>query len=191
MSPRDVGWTIIVLFVVTIVTLLASSIYKFMQKFVFHKKYSFFLSHHKGSAGLHARRIKMRLQHSTKGRVFLDVDELENLDNISFIVRSSTDNMIVLLTQEMLGRFWCAVEITGAHSNNVKMMIGHVSGELNANVIDNVHSMWSRDQVASFLELGINTEDIKAAYASLVGLHKFPLPIDASDDVLQPTLEDI
>jgi len=133
----------------------------------------------------------MRLQHSTKGSAFLDVDDLMNLDNIGFTVRSSTDNLLVLLTAEILGRFWCAVEIATAYSNNVNTMVMHVSGDVKKNIADDVSTMWSKDEFALYLEVGVRCEDIEVAYKALVALHRFSIPLDAGDDVLQPTLEDI
>jgi hypothetical protein len=191
MTPSDIGWIIIVLFVGTILTLFAGAMYKFAEKCLFRKAYTFFLSHHKVAAGLHSRRIKMRLQHSAKGSVFLDVDDLMNLDNISFVVRSSTDNLLVLLTQEVLKRFWCAVEIAVANANNINIQLMHVTGELKKDIAEDVKGMWSKDEFALFLEVGVRQEDIESAYVNLVKLHRFVIPLDASNDALQPVLEDI
>ena len=43
--------------------------------------------------------------------VFLDCDQLENLDILFDVVRSSTKNVVVVLTPELLKRVWCAGEI--------------------------------------------------------------------------------
>ena len=51
--------------------------------------------------------------------------------------------------------------------------------------------MWSKDEFALFLEVGVRQEDIESAYANLVKLHRFVIPLDASNDVMQPVLEDI
>jgi len=41
----------------------------------------------------------------------LDCDQLENLDILFDVVRSSTKNVVVVLTPELLKRVWCAGEI--------------------------------------------------------------------------------
>jgi hypothetical protein len=39
--------------------------------------------------------------------------------------------------------------------------------------------------------VGVRAEDIEVAYKALVGLHRFTVPLDAPDDIVQPILEDI
>lgn len=50
-------------------------------------------------------------RHSCRVRVFLDCDQLENLDFLFDVVRTSTRNIVVVLTPELLKRVWCAGEI--------------------------------------------------------------------------------
>ena len=58
-----------------------------------------FLCHHKGGAAVLGRYFKTKLQAAVSSvKVFLDSDELEALDLIFDIVRSSTKNLVVLLT---------------------------------------------------------------------------------------------
>lgn len=54
-------------------------------------------------------------RHSSTVRVFLDRDQLENLDFLFDVVRTSTRNVVVVLTPELLKRVWCAGEIATVH----------------------------------------------------------------------------
>merc|ERR1711871_67168 len=58
----------------------------------------------------------------TKRRIFLDSDELENIDLIFDIVRKDVRNLVPLQTKLLLSRLWCAGEITTAAANNVPMV---------------------------------------------------------------------
>ena len=62
-----------------------------------------FLCHHKGGAAVLGRYFKTKLQAvCSRVKVFLDSDELEALDLIFDTVRSSTQNLVALLTKRAL-----------------------------------------------------------------------------------------
>merc|ERR1740121_706267 len=113
------------------ISMLSVGAYKMYQKLTNAKAYGIFITHHKGGAGLLARLIKMYVEASTSAGIFLDVDELENLDNLFFTVRSNTENVWILLTEEVLSRFWCAVEIVTADMNHVPLSVLQVSPKFN------------------------------------------------------------
>ncbi|CAE7427169.1 Grm4, partial [Symbiodinium microadriaticum] len=81
--------------------------------------FGIFLCHHKGGAGSLCRLIKILVARHSQARVFLDCDQLENLDLLFDIVRTSTRSVVVVLTPEVLKRVWCAGEITTAWKNNI------------------------------------------------------------------------
>eukprot|EP00439_Symbiodinium_sp_Y106_P040241 s4380_g4.t3 len=81
-------------------------------------RYDAFLCHHKGGAGALARYIKIQLTTLTGCSVFLDADCLESLDGLFDIVREQTKNFVVILTQELPKRMWCAGEVATAHKKD-------------------------------------------------------------------------
>jgi len=105
LSQESIGWCAIFIFLMTIVTLTGTAAVKIINRFLRQKYFGIFLCHAKAAAGLFARQIKMMINWTTKRKVFLDVDELENLDNLNFTVRSNTDNLFILMTSEIFTRF--------------------------------------------------------------------------------------
>merc|ERR1719210_1006613 len=86
------------------------------------KMFGIFLCHHKGGGGVLARFIKLAMRRSTNAEIFLDSDNLEDLDVLFDIVRTQVQNHVVLLTSELLKRIWCAGEIVTAVANNVPIV---------------------------------------------------------------------
>ena len=70
------------------------------------RKYQFFLCHHKQGSGGFARLLKMRLKLDprVKRRVFLDSDDLQDLDQLFGFVGNNTDTLVVLCTSTILSR---------------------------------------------------------------------------------------
>ena len=66
--------------------------------------FGIFLCHHKGGAGSLCRLMKILIARHTSTRVFLDCDQLENLDFLFDIIRTSTKSVVVVLTPELLRR---------------------------------------------------------------------------------------
>ena len=67
-------------------------------------QYGVFLCHHKGGAGSLCRLMKLIIARHTSTRVFLDCDQLENLDFLFDIIRTSTNSVAAVLTPELLRR---------------------------------------------------------------------------------------
>merc|ERR1719159_1023215 len=84
--------------------------------------YGVFLCHHKGGAAVLGRYFKIKMGRHSSAQVFLDSDQLEELDLIFDIVRSCSQNLVVLLTKETLFRMWCAGEIATAVSCEVPIV---------------------------------------------------------------------
>ena len=83
-----------------------------------------FLCHHKGGAAVLGRYFKIKIlrQCSTGVAVFLDSDQLEELDLIFDAVRANTRNLLILATKETLYSMWCAGEIATAVKNRVSIV---------------------------------------------------------------------
>jgi len=127
--------------------LCGSSIQKFRDsvKHATHKKlfvevsrlhHYIFLSHFKVEAGTEAALMRSELEHaiaedsgsSAHGfdvPVFLDSENLNNLENISTTVRN-THNLVLLLTKSVLSRPWCLVEIVTARREGVNVRLVNV-----------------------------------------------------------------
>lgn len=80
------------------------------------KLYRHFLCHHKATAGAFARLLKYALTESLQSTrdVFLDSDNLYNLDLLFDIVANGTETLVVLGTKQIFQRPWCVGEMTKA-----------------------------------------------------------------------------
>ena len=89
------------------------------------RKYQFFLCHHKQGSGGFPRLLKMRLKLDprVKRRVFLDSDDLQDLDQLFGFVRNNTDTLVVLCTSSILSRPRCVGEMTTAKLHGVDTIL--------------------------------------------------------------------
>jgi hypothetical protein len=77
-------------------------------------QYAYFICHHKAGAQAQARLLKLMLTANTGKSVFIDSDDLKELDSLFDIVKVSVKHLVVYLTRETLSRPWCAGEIVTA-----------------------------------------------------------------------------
>jgi len=133
------------------------------------RRYGAFLCHHKAGAGALARLLKMLMQFGSPSRVFLDADELDDLERLFDVVRSDTWNLVVLLTGTVLSRVWCAGEIATAHRNGVKLVTMAFDGyafpgeEEIADIVD----AWTPQERSTLLTYDITEDMVLAAYKDL------------------------
>jgi len=80
----------------------------------FGPRYGRFICHHKADAAAQARYLKMLLQVKTSSQVFIDSDDLSDLDDLFAIVKVDVGTLVVYLTRDTLRRPWCAGEVTSA-----------------------------------------------------------------------------
>eukprot|EP00746_Dinoflagellata_sp_MGD_P124788 gnl/MRDRNA2_/MRDRNA2_59417_c0_seq1.p1 gnl/MRDRNA2_/MRDRNA2_59417_c0~~gnl/MRDRNA2_/MRDRNA2_59417_c0_seq1.p1 ORF type:complete len:1726 (-),score=278.04 gnl/MRDRNA2_/MRDRNA2_59417_c0_seq1:251-4669(-) len=147
------------------------------------KCYDFFLCHHKGGGGAHARWVQMLLGERTNGEIFLDSDCLEDLENIFDMVKSDTKNVVVLLTRETLRRMWCAGEIASAFKNGVnvvKLVCSDFEEFSSTFFTEELPHYFSDEQLAELANGGLSYEDIESAYRRLAELPSVPFPRDGS-----------
>lgn len=87
------------------------------------KPYQFFICHHKAGAGGFARLLKICLLESrcVTRKVFIDSDDLTDLDKLFSFVQNETQTLVVLLTQELFARPWCVGELVTCHMNRVRV----------------------------------------------------------------------
>ena len=103
-SSSVLGWLLCIPVVGLALTCLGALLRAFLGHFKRNCLYGMFLCHHKGGAGSLCRLIKILVARHSKLRVFLDCDQLENLDLLFDIVRSSSESVVVVLTPEVLKR---------------------------------------------------------------------------------------
>jgi len=185
-AAQVAGWTIIVLFSFILLGIVVLGTTRLMRRVWKTKDYAVFLSHHKDSAGRFARQIKMMISQITSRRIFLDVDELQNLDSLNFTVRSNTDNVMVLMTPDTLNRLGVAVEITSAFMNHVPIHMVAASstfhGTLDEAFLAEVPNMWSELDIDEFRKVGIELFHVEATYRFLATLPMRSFHIDVSFD---------
>eukprot|EP00930_Biecheleria_cincta_P035797 TRINITY_DN2459_c0_g1_i4.p1 TRINITY_DN2459_c0_g1~~TRINITY_DN2459_c0_g1_i4.p1 ORF type:complete len:1420 (-),score=174.31 TRINITY_DN2459_c0_g1_i4:106-3750(-) len=94
------------------------------------KPFRFFLCHHKAAAGAFARLLKLDLTElcpkSLQCRhqeVFLDSDDLTSLELLFDYVGSRSEQVVVLMTKEILLRPWCIGELVTAHLHQPRVKI--------------------------------------------------------------------
>mmetsp|Transcript_60346 Transcript_60346/g.176392 ORF Transcript_60346/g.176392 Transcript_60346/m.176392 type:complete len:1544 (-) Transcript_60346:181-4812(-) len=86
------------------------------------KPYRFFICHHKAGAGTFARLVKHNLARhpKVKKKVFIDSDDLKDLDTLFETVGNETDTLVILCSREILTRPWCVGEMVTAKAKAVK-----------------------------------------------------------------------
>jgi len=85
------------------------------------KTFQYFLCHHKAAAGAFARLLKMTL--SRMGvTVFVDCDNLTDLDMLFDLVGNQTETLVVLCTRELCVRPWCMGEIVTAKAKSLQIV---------------------------------------------------------------------
>jgi hypothetical protein len=99
------------MFLIVVVAAIAYALY---MRFLPDVKYSSFICHHKADAAAQARLLKLELQSKTSKNVFIDSDDLKELDTLFDTVRCSVKKLVVYSTRDTLTRPWCVGEVTTA-----------------------------------------------------------------------------
>jgi len=164
---------IVALVLLFCVAILCAAVYKRLVP----NKFSMFLCHHKEGAASLSRYIKMLVTRVTSGSVFLDSDQLEELDLIFDTVRATSRNLVLLATKMTLDRPWCAGEITTAKVNNIPIVPVACDDYVapNAEALGLVGSTWSEQQKFALSEYGITVDSIKDAYQHVVTIETIKL----------------
>jgi hypothetical protein len=165
---------------VTLVTCLGAIVWLlglFTWRSVQHRvKYAAFLCHHKLGCGAGARWMKLELEQRLRAEVFLDSDNLDEIDALLDIVRCEVQNLVVLLTTETLSRPWCAGEIATAFSNKVRIVpVAFDNYEDPAEdqlTVSNIRARWNAEDFADCQRNGVSFEVVLEAYVYLQGLRK-------------------
>lgn len=182
-----IGWCIIILLCATVLLLLSMAITKVAMHFRKRTAYDVFLTHHKAAAALSARHLKTLFNMCTTLNVFLDVDELDNLDNLSFAVKH-TRKLLVMLTSDVLRRPWCAVEIGTAFLNKVPLGVVQINSDnvvLTDDFIQDVVDSFTSADKGIFAKAGITVQDLQKAYQYLATLSRTTFQLNVPDESMQ------
>jgi hypothetical protein len=179
LGSGTVGWIIVTIFLFLVFLLIFLCLYKVIARFFRAKEYGTFLCHAKATAGLFGRQIKMMLSIYINRKCFLDVDELENLDNLNFTVRTNTENLVILVTKEVFYRFWCAMEMSSAAVNKVPIIPARVNSAVETIVPDDALDNFNAQDQAEMDKLGMHMEHVGEAYKHIKTLPVFELLSDA------------
>uniref|UniRef100_A0A6U9URZ9 TIR domain-containing protein n=1 Tax=Zooxanthella nutricula TaxID=1333877 RepID=A0A6U9URZ9_9DINO len=90
--------------------------------------YHYFICHHKAHSAAQARLLKLLIVGKTKKKVFIDSDDLVDLDTLFDTVKSKVGTLLVYLTRDTLTRPWCAGEVFMAIHCKVKVTAIRTSG---------------------------------------------------------------
>merc|ERR1719456_2150932 len=159
-------------------------------RFVKGTSFYCFIPHAKSGSGARARLIKLLLERTAPpraGGVYLDSDNLKNLQELFDTVRSHTRNLVVLATPAVFQRPWCAGEITCAYSSKIPVfLINFVSGadeqenpveKLTDDFLDGLGQTFGAD-VPVLSENGVKLSDVEIAFKwvrSSVDVIQWPL----------------
>jgi len=134
-----------------------------------NKRYDGFICHHKQDAQAQSRFLKILLQEKS-WHVFIDSDDLKQLDLLLDIVRVKVKRLIVFLTKDTLRRPWCAGEITTAYNcKNVQILVVEAA----------TYVAWTPEQLENIdrmidtagcgmAQYGITLESIQAVYTQVL-----------------------
>jgi len=129
------------------------------------KEWKYFLCHHKGGAGAFARLCKITLlgtvSSSRKFRVWIDCDDLTNLEMLFDYVGSQSENIVILMSKELFQRPWCMGELVTAMVQKTPMRPVRFPdfAELTDEFIDGYNN---HVDISCLAPLGIGLEQIQA-----------------------------
>jgi len=135
------------------------------------------LCHHKAGAGSLARFFKMKIDKYSTSKIFIDSDNLVNLDFLFDIVRTQIRNLVIIATRMTLTRPWCAGEITTAVVNSIPIQQAICNDYVppDPKFLEDLAGLWSEEQQCLLGQYGIKIEMIQSAYAHLLTLATIPL----------------
>lgn len=141
-------------------------------------KYSLFLCHHKGGAGALARYFKTMVLKHFSVTIFLDSDQLKDLDGLFDTVKCRVEHLVVLLTAETQKRVWCAGEMATAFLNHVdiKPVICDGYTLFSEEEFLAIEASWSDSEKHLLLTNGISTDMIRDAYMHMKEIKAAVMP---------------
>ena len=145
------------------------------------KEFKYFLSHHKAAAGCMARYMQQLLE--GEGKTFLDSDHLQDLDMLIDTVRKDVDVLVVILTEDIFWRPWCAAEITTCVLNDIPIQLCAVEGYsrgpdlLDGDLYEKLRASIPESDLDGLGSYEIGHKEIEKAYRHVgtLPIHYFPV----------------
>ncbi|CAE7840919.1 Ank1 [Symbiodinium necroappetens] len=138
------------------------------------KHYKWFICHHKADASAQARLLKVLLQaKNSYGNVFIDSDNLVDLDTLFNVVKVQVETLVVYMTRDILTRPWCVGEIVTAFRSStvqvvrVKTCSYSVPSDEKLNDLEYLQSYIDM-RGCNLARYFIRMEDVRDAFANLL-----------------------
>ncbi|CAK0794674.1 unnamed protein product [Prorocentrum cordatum] len=142
------------------------------------KEFDFFLCHHKLAAGSCARLLKVQLcsRGGSRRRVFLDCDDLKDLETLFDTVANRVQVFVTLCTKELFLRPWCMGEVITAHHcklQTVKLVFPDFTEPDEAYIFEYEDS--SKD-LSVLTGYGYSIEDVRVALRWVPQITSYSIP---------------
>mmetsp|Transcript_30523 Transcript_30523/g.97108 ORF Transcript_30523/g.97108 Transcript_30523/m.97108 type:complete len:1323 (+) Transcript_30523:527-4495(+) len=148
-------------------TFALAGLYALLRYFWSSINYGAFLCHHKAGAGVWARYFKLRLACYTKANIFIDSDNLMELDTLFECVLVSTRHLVVLGTRDVCYRMWCAGEIATAASSAVPITLVLADDWQGLPQDMSLDTVWTQEEVHMLNTFGVDLPRMRQAYRHL------------------------
>jgi hypothetical protein len=122
-DTKLVAWIAMIFILVALFAIFIAACFAVVKLLMGAKKtYEYFVSHHKAVTGAFARLLKMMiLEVRSDIEVFLDSDNLVNLDVLFDTVANDVEHIVMVMNQEFMKRPWCMGELAIANIKKVKV----------------------------------------------------------------------
>jgi len=180
-NTKGVGYLIVVVMSGCILMVPAIFAYVIYRKFgPKAKNFQYFLCHAKAEAGCFCRLLKMELVElpQVKREVFLDADNLDDLDKLLSYVGHDLDTLLVLLSKSTLHRAWCAGEVTVARKHQVNTLPIEVPGYEKMDAEQLTQYLDSVTGLEVLVEAGLSPDMVLQAVTHVTNMEKILLPTE-------------
>eukprot|EP00443_Scrippsiella_acuminata_P042323 CAMPEP_0115362042 /NCGR_PEP_ID=MMETSP0270-20121206/102507_1 /TAXON_ID=71861 /ORGANISM="Scrippsiella trochoidea, Strain CCMP3099" /LENGTH=1452 /DNA_ID=CAMNT_0002784613 /DNA_START=28 /DNA_END=4385 /DNA_ORIENTATION=+ len=132
--------------------------------------YDMLICHNKAGGAAQAKLIKLLVAEQGGQRVFLDSDELQQLDNLLDTVKAKVRNLVVYLTHETLTRPWCAGEVVTAMKTGKRITVVLTPSFMapTSEQLEMVDAYLEVGGADLLVQYGIAVGDVRDSYAQLV-----------------------
>lgn len=131
-------------------------------------KFVAFLSHRKLTGGAMARwfQLELGLLLGARESLFIDSDNLNNLNNLLDTLRNGVESLIVLATPDYWTRTWCAAELTCALQVNIPVIIIEIEENATETALTCM-SRFDENALLSLSQYGITAADVEQQYRKI------------------------
>lgn len=158
------------------------------------RKFEYFLCHHKGGAGAFARLLKLEFRDELPPdkKVWIDCDDLQNLEMLFDYVGSQSETVVVLLSKELLHRPWCMGELVTAHRQQPRVrMVPIVFPDFEKPSDEFIDNYASIVDITCLGPHGISVENIRAMQLWLRDLESISISASIKQDQMYALMHSI